>query len=69
MKSENAHGGIGFLGLLAIVFIALKLMNCIAWSWWWILAPLWMPTAIFVAILVLIFAIAVAADLVHAWRK
>lgn len=43
---ENNSGGIGFMGLLAIVFITLKLTNYIAWSWWWVLAPLWIPIAI-----------------------
>lgn len=37
--SENS--GIGFIGLLAIAFIVLKLCHVITWSWWWILAPLW----------------------------
>lgn len=42
MSSENSNsGGIGFLGLLAIVFITLKLTNVIAWSWWYVTAPLW----------------------------
>ena len=39
----NNSGGIGFLGLLAIVFIVLKLTGYIAWSWWWVLAPIWIP--------------------------
>ena len=39
-------GGIGFLGMLAILFIGLKLAGVISWSWWWVLAPIWMPTAI-----------------------
>lgn len=30
-----------FLGLLAIVFITLKLCNVINWSWWWVTAPVW----------------------------
>lgn len=32
---------IGFLGLLALLFVALKLTKVIAWSWVWVLAPLW----------------------------
>jgi hypothetical protein len=32
---------IGFLGLLTLLFIALKLTNYIAWSWVWVLSPLW----------------------------
>ena len=34
-------GGIGFSGLLTIVFIILKLIGKIDWSWWWVLSPLW----------------------------
>ena len=38
-------GGINFFGLLAIVFITLKLIGYINWSWWWVLSPLWLPLA------------------------
>lgn len=41
---------IGFCGLLAIVFITLKLTGTIAWSWWWVLSPLWIPWAIILGI-------------------
>jgi hypothetical protein len=40
------RGGISFAGLLAIVFIALKLGGVIGWSWWWVLSPLWIGYAI-----------------------
>jgi hypothetical protein len=46
--SSSSSSGIGFLGLLTIVFITLKLLNIIAWSWWWVLAPIWIPFAIMV---------------------
>lgn len=46
-------GGIGFCGLLTIVFITLKLVGVIKWSWLWVLAPLWMPVAIVIVIGVL----------------
>lgn len=42
-KSKSSSRGIGFWGLLTIVFIVLKLCNVIAWSWWWVLSPLWIP--------------------------
>jgi len=32
---------IGFFGLLTIVFVTLKLIGGIDWSWVWVLAPLW----------------------------
>lgn len=44
--NNATHGGISFFGLLAIVFIALKLTGYITWSWWWVLAPLWAPWAL-----------------------
>lgn len=34
-------GGIGFVGLLALVFIVLKLCGVIGWSWVWVLSPIW----------------------------
>lgn len=43
---------IGFLGLLAIVFIVLKLVGTIDWNWIWVLAPLWGGIALFVCFVV-----------------
>lgn len=52
-----SSGGIGFCGLLAIVFIALKLAGIGAvatWSWWWVLSPLWIPLALVILVLLAI---------------
>lgn len=49
MKKETTvrvNGGIGFVGLLAIAFIVLKLMGVINWSWLWVLSPIWIAIAI-----------------------
>lgn len=35
-------GRVGFLGLLGIVFITLKLVGVIDWSWFWVSLPLWL---------------------------
>jgi hypothetical protein len=59
-NSTTQSGGIGFFGLLAIVFITLKLMGYITWSWWWVLAPLWAPLAVVLAIFLLIIIFALA---------
>ena len=43
MSKENktvVNGGVGFVGLLQIVFIVLKLCGVIGWSWWLVLLPL-----------------------------
>ena len=52
-KKTTSGGGISFLGLLAIVFITLKLCNVITWSWWWVTAPLWVPFALFMFLVTL----------------
>lgn len=51
-KVSSNHSGIGFGSLLTIVFIVLKLMGVIAWSWVWVLAPTWIPIAILLVVLV-----------------
>lgn len=40
------NGGVGFGGLLTIVFIVLKLVGVISWSWLWVLSPIWIPIGI-----------------------
>ena len=44
--SNNKSNGVGVLGLMFIVFLTLKLTGHIGWSWWWVTAPLWLPTAV-----------------------
>lgn len=53
--SNSSHNcfGVGFCGLLAIAFIVLKLTGVIAWSWLWVLSPLWIPAAFILAVVVL----------------
>lgn len=46
---------IGFTSLLALLFIGLKLGNVIAWSWFWVLSPIWIPLAIWLAIVIIVF--------------
>lgn len=53
-SSSSSSGGIGFCGLLTIVFITLKLTGHIDWSWWWVLAPLWIPVSIVLSIVIVI---------------
>ena len=50
MNNRNI-GGVGFLGLLTLLFIGLKLTGHIAWSWIWVLSPIWIAWSI--ALLVL----------------
>lgn len=50
MKKTN---GIGFVGLLGIAFIVLKLCNVISWSWVWVLAPIWIPVVLLIVLVII----------------
>ena len=53
---EVIYRGPSLCTLLAIVFITLKLLGVSAvatWSWWWVLAPLWIPVALVFGILII----------------
>ena len=52
--STTVNGGIGFCGLLTIVFIVLKLLGKITWPWIWVLAPIWIELIIAILIFVII---------------
>ena len=57
-NSVRSSGGIGFTGVLTIVFIVLKLLGKITWSWWWVLSPIWI-SAIVAILFLLIYLIIV----------
>ena len=40
-NEKYTSGGIGFIGMLTIIFITLKLTHVINWSWLWVLSPIW----------------------------
>ena len=61
-QQSSSSGGIGFFGLLGIVFITLKLTGVIDWSWWWVTAPRWGGAAGVSFILVLVLASAALAN-------
>ena len=61
-SSNSASGGIGFVGLLTIVFIVLKLCHIIDWSWLWVLSPIWITFCFF-------FSAIVIAFLIYLWKK
>lgn len=49
-SNSSSSGGIGFVGLLTVAFIVLKLTNYIDWSWWWVWSPLLISTGIWLLI-------------------
>lgn len=59
-------GGVGFAGLLTILFIGLKLTGCIHWSWIWVLSPIWI---LFLLIFAFVIGIVLIAFLSNAAKK
>jgi len=59
MNKTNS-GGIGFAGALTILFIALKLIGIISWSWWWVVSPIWISLIIgIIVIIILVLLVAI----------
>ena len=53
MKDKKSGGAVySFIGNLAIAFIALKLAGFISWSWVWVIAPIWIPLAVALILLI-----------------
>lgn len=59
MNNKSSSGSLGFCGALTIVFVVLKLLGKITWSWWWVLSPIWIDFAI---LLLLIVVAAIISD-------
>lgn len=56
-QNVNVSFGGGFSGLLTIVFITLKLIGYINWSWVWVLSPIWISIALWFVIVFIIYLI------------
>ena len=54
-KSNTNSNGTGFIGLLTIAFVVLKLTNVIDWSWWWVLSPIWISITVVLLVLLIIY--------------
>ena len=63
-KSEGVSVGIGFWGGMFLVFLTLKLIGAIDWSWWIVTSPLWGPYAVILAIMAVLFAIVGVVEIV-----
>ena len=50
MDNKAKQGGLGIVSVLTIIFIVLKLLGVIQWSWIWVLSPIWISAVIAVAV-------------------
>ena len=53
-NGKISFGGLGFGSTLTIVFIVLKLLKVITWSWVWVLAPLWISAVNAILVLIIV---------------
>ena len=51
--NNSTSSGVGLDIILFVVFLVLKLTNTIDWSWLWVTAPLWIPIAFGIVVLVI----------------
>lgn len=57
-QQQVANVGTSPAFLLFLVFLVLKLTAVIDWSWWWVTAPLWIPIALVLSVLLFILILA-----------
>lgn len=56
-NSNSTGGGIGFIGLLTIAFIVLKLCDVIQWPWVWVVSPIWISAALIVLTIFIVYIV------------
>jgi hypothetical protein len=57
MEKDNKSTGVGFGGILFLIFLTLKLGGwgvVASWSWWWVFSPIWIPAALVIVAAVII---------------
>lgn len=57
MRNSNNNNGISFFTVLGLIFIALKLIGNITWSWWFVLMPLYLPLPLGLTIVIIYLTI------------
>jgi hypothetical protein len=71
-RSAIIHG-LFLCAILLPLLILLKLAGGIAWSWWWVLIPLWTPFAVLLVFLagfaVMATGIAIAAVIAEIFER
>ena len=64
-KSSSSGGGVGITTVIQIVFIILKVVGVIEWSWFWVLSPTWISILVAISALLIFFVIWVITKVSH----
>ena len=51
------HVSLGFLDVLTLIFITLKLTDVINWSWWAVLSPIWIQLVLLIITVIILLII------------
>lgn len=62
-SSSSSSGGIGFVGLLTVAFIVLKLLGVITWSWWFVLSPIIITFVLCIAVVIVVILVKVVCKI------
>ena len=56
-ETKVSQSNITLASLIQLAFIILKLCKVINWSWWWVLAPMWIELGIALIMVTIIFIV------------
>lgn len=56
-SNVSIKNGVGFIGLLQLIFIVLKLTDIISWSWLWVLSPIWISVALYALVVIVLLVL------------
>jgi NADH:ubiquinone oxidoreductase subunit 6 (subunit J) len=68
MSNEKNNSPIGFMSLLQLAFIILKLCNVIKWSWVWVLCPIWGSITLVLLVLIIMWCVGVIWEKINRKR-
>lgn len=63
--AASVGGGVSLATVLFLIFLVLKFVGVIDWSWWWVTSPLWISVLLFIAALLIIFIVFLIIALVE----
>jgi len=67
MSEISIGGSTGLCSILFVVFLVLKLVGVITWSWWWVTCPLWIGFALVISFALIALMIGIGALGIVGW--
>lgn len=69
MSKSNSSSGLGVFSVLGIIFVVLKLVGVIDWSWWWVTLPFWGGLALILSVVIIYMLVLGVIQLAHKLMK